>query len=282
MSESTIRTNSAEICTQAFGSPADPALLLIMGACASMVWWPDGLCERLAAGGRYVIRYDNRDTGRSTTWPPGQPGYSLDDMADDVPAILDSYAVQKAHLVGMSLGGMIAQIVALNQPQRVATITLISSSIFAPPNPDLPTIDPKILAYHASAHALDWTDQAAVMNYMINGWRLLSGSQRIFDEPAIRAIGELEAARATSPMSMFNHALLKGGESWYGKTQTITAPTLVIHGTDDPVLPYPHGVALAGHIPGARLLTLTGAGHELHSNDWDTITAAILEHTKGT
>ena len=244
MSESTIKRKNAEICTEAFGSPADPALLLIMGACASMVWWPDGLCARLAAGGRYVIRYDNRDTGRSTTWPPGQPGYALDDMADDVIAFLDSSSIRKAHLVGMSLGGMIAQIVALNQPQRVATITLTSSRIFAPPNPDLPSIDPTILAYHAPAAALDWTDQAAVMNYMVNGWRLLSGSQRVFDEPAIRTIGEMEAARATSPMSIFNHALLRGGESWYGKTNQITAPTLIDLGIDDPVLPYPHQASL--------------------------------------
>lgn len=281
MGERMVKTKGAEICTEAFGSQADPAILLIMGACASMVWWPEGLCARLAAGGRFVIRYDNRDTGRSTTWPPGQPDYSLDDMASDVTEILDAYGIAKAHLMGMSLGGMIAQIVALSNPERVLSLTLVSSSVFAPPNPELPAIDSNILAYHASAVTLNWADPAAVMDYMVNGWRLLSGSLRVFADATIRLIGEAEAARATSPMSMFNHSLLKGGESWYGKTGQIAVPTLVIHGSEDPVLPHPHGVALAAQIPGARLLTLEGAGHELHEDDWETIVAAVLEHTAG-
>jgi len=277
MNERMVKANGADLCTGAFGSPADPCVLLIMGACASMLWWPEELCARIARAGRFVIRYDQRDTGRSTTCPPGQPNYSLDDLAEDAMGILDAYKIVKAHIAGMSLGGMIGQILALSHPERVLSLTLVSSGIFAPPNPELPTIDEKILAYHRSATSLDWSDQAAVMDYMVNGWRLLSGNARPFQEADIRAIGEAEAARTVNPMSMFNHALLKGGETWYGKTGQIAVPTVVIHGTDDPVLPYPHGVALAAHIPGARLLTLEGAGHELHRSDWDSLAAAILK-----
>lgn len=279
MSERIVQANGVDICAESFGDPADPALLLIMGAMASMLWWPEGLCRRLAESGRFVIRYDNRDTGRSVTYEPGQPGYTLDDMAGDAAGVLDAYAIERAHLIGMSLGGMIAQLAVLQHPARVATLTLIASSLFGPDNPDLPPIDEKILAYHASGAELNWSDEAAVIDFMMGGWRLLSGSAHPFDEPVIRPIATGEVKRARNLVSMFNHALLTGGERWHGKLDQIRVPTLVIHGTEDPVLPYPHGLALARAIPGAKLLTLNGTGHELHPGDWNTIAGAILEHT---
>jgi pimeloyl-ACP methyl ester carboxylesterase len=279
MSEQIVQANGADICTETFGDPSDPALLLIMGAMASMLWWPEGLCRRLAERGRFVIRYDNRDTGRSVAYEPGNPGYTLDDLTDDAAGVLDAYQIEHAHLIGMSLGGMIAQLTALKHPARVATVTLIASSVFGPNNPDLPPIDEKILAYHRSGAELNWSDEAAVIDYMVGGWRLLSGSAHRFDEPAIRAIASGEVGRATNLLSMFNHALLAGGESWHGKIGEIRVPALVIHGTDDPVLPYPHGLALARTIPGAKLLTLNGTGHELHAADWNTIVDSILKHT---
>ncbi len=279
VSERIVNVNGADLCTETFGARSDPTVLLIMGATASMVWWPDGLCLSLAEGGRHVIRYDNRDTGRSTTYPPGQPGYSLDDLADDAVAILDEYGIDRAHVVGMSLGGMIAQILALNSPHRISSLSLMMSSVLGPEDPDLPPIDDKILAYHRSAEALNWTDQPAVVEYMAGGWRLLSGSAHSFDKAAIHAIAAREVTRARNLPSMFNHALLKGGERWYGKIGEISIPTLVVHGTEDPVLPYQHGIALTRAIPGARLLTLHGTGHELHRDDWAVIVAAILEHT---
>lgn len=281
MGERIVRADGVELCTESCGSPRNPAVLLIMGATASMVWWPDRFCTALAERGRHVIRYDNRDTGRSTAYPPGEPGYSLDDMADDAVRVLDAYGLSRAHLAGMSLGGMIAQMVALSRPERAASLTLIASTVFGPDNPELPPCDPRIPEYHRLAGTLDWSDTAAAADYMTGGWRLLSGSGRAFDESAIRAMAEREAARARSPLSMFNHALLQGGEQWYGRIGRIAARTLVIHGTDDPVLPYPHGEALAREIPGARLLALEGAGHELHKDDWPKIVEAIMEHTNG-
>lgn len=279
MSERIIKANGVDICTENFGDPADPALLLIMGAMASMLWWPDGLCRQLAGMGRFVIRYDNRDTGRSVTYEPEKPGYTLDDMTDDAAGVLDAYDIENAHLVGMSLGGMIAQMAALQHPTRVATLTLIASSVFGPDNPDLPPIDEKILAYHRSGADLNWSDEAAVIEFMMGGWRLLSGSAHPFDEPTIRPIATGEVKRARNLVSMFNHARLTGGEQWYGKIGEIRVPALVIHGSEDPVLPYPHGLALASIIPGAKLLTLSGTGHELHPADWPAIAGAIVEHT---
>ena len=119
--EKAVERPGLTLATEAFGDPSDPAILLIMGATSSMLWWPEAFCEQLAGAGRYVIRYDNRDTGRSTTGAPGKPTYTTDDMADDAVRILDDYGIERAHVVGMSLGGMIAQLVALKAPERVRT-----------------------------------------------------------------------------------------------------------------------------------------------------------------
>jgi pimeloyl-ACP methyl ester carboxylesterase len=280
MGEAMVRANGVEICTEDFGSPSDPALLLIMGATASMVWWPDDFCHLLAAGGRHVIRYDNRDTGRSITYPPGRPDYSMEDLAADARGVLDAWRIGRAHIAGMSLGGMIAQLLALRDPERVASLALLMTGAVAPDDPDLPPMDEKVLAYHRTAARLDWSQDDAVIDFMVGGWRLLTGSGHAFEDAPIRAIATRELHRSASLPSMFNHALLTGGERWYGRLGEIAAPTLVIHGTDDPVLPYPHGIALTNAIPGARLLTLPGTGHELHSADWETIAQAILTHTE--
>ena len=128
MSERMIRGDGIELATQSFGDPARPTVLLIMGGMASMLWWPQEFCERLASRGRHVSRYDQRDTGLSTNYPPGGAPYGLEDLVDDAIRVLDGYAIPAAHIVGMSLGGMIGQIAALEHPSRVLSLTAISSS----------------------------------------------------------------------------------------------------------------------------------------------------------
>lgn len=273
-----IKTDSVEICAESFGNPKDPAILLIMGATASMVWWDEEFCQRLADSGRFVIRFDNRDVGRSTAYAPGQPVYDVLDMADDALRVLDYYNIKQANLAGMSLGGMIAQLVALRNPERALTITLISSSVWDD-RPDLPPIDKKILDYHSSGATVNWSDKHSVIEYMVNGWQLLKGSKHPFDKNRAYKLAENEANRARNLLSMFNHSLLKGGESFYGKEKEITVPTLVIHGTEDPVLPFKHAEALIKSIPGAKLLTLEGIGHEIPLPEWDKIISAIVTHT---
>ncbi len=158
MNERPINSGGATICTQAFGSPGDPAVLLIMGLMASMLWWPEAFCERLVRAGRFVIRYDNRDTGRSTSYEPGHPGYSVDDMARDAVAVLDGYGIERAHVVGMSGGGMIGQLVALDYPERVASLTAISTTPIGDVGRELPDSDPAYLEYSARFEDLDWSD----------------------------------------------------------------------------------------------------------------------------
>lgn len=281
MSEKINKMNRIDICTESFGNPNDPAVLLIMGAMCSMVYWDEEFCQRLANTGRYVIRYDNRDVGRSVAYEPGNSHYTVVDMADDAVGVLDAYHITQAHIVGMSLGGMIAQIVALRHPQRVPTITLIASSIFGSDdnNRNLPPMDEKILTYHAKGATLNWSDEESVANYLVAGSSLLCGSKHTFDKKRAYSQVTKEIKRANNLLSMFNHALLKGDDSYEGKLKGINLPALVIHGTEDTVLPYEHGLALANEIPNASLLTLEGTGHEIHFDDWDHIINAISNHT---
>lgn len=279
MNEKIIQVNGVDICTESFGNPTNPAVLLIMGATASMIWWDEVFCQKLADNGRFVIRYDSRDVGRSVVYEPGNPQYSIDDMVDDAAGVLDAYGIDQAYIMGMSLGGMIAQLLALKYPQKVRTLTLVASSVFSPENPDLPPIGEKILAYHAKAGSVNWGDVQTATAFMAEGWGLLTGSKRAADKERAYQLAEQEVKRANNLLSMFNHSLLKGGDSYFGRIKEINVPTLVIHGTEDPVLPYEHGLALVKEIPHAQLLTLEGAGHEVHSDDWDTIIHSILKHS---
>lgn len=268
--------NDIEIWAETFGDRADPAVLLLMGATASMVWWPEEFCLRLAARGRFVIRYDQRDTGRSHLDEPGAPRYTVDDLAADALGLLDALGVEAATLAGMSLGGFIAQIVALRAPARVRSLVLIASEPLGPGDPSIPGIDAELLQYHARAASLDWSDPDAVVEFQVGAWRLLSGSARPFDEPLVRAMATEDVRRARNLPNAFNHALLSGGDQWFGRLAEIQQPTLVIHGTEDRVLPFAHALRLVRAIPGAALCTLEGAGHELHRLDWDTVIDGIV------
>ena len=273
MAEKIIETNGVEICTETFGNPTDPCILLLMGATASMIWWDVEFCKLLAAENRFVIRYDNRDVGRSSVFE--ELNYDVTDMASDAFGVLDFYAVKQAHLVGMSLGGMIAQLMALKQPDRVLSLTLISSSVWAD-RPELPGVDPKFLQYHSRAGNLNWEDKAEVQEYMVGGWKIVNGSGRKFDVVRASQLASEEIDRANSIISMFNHAQLGGGQSFYDRSQEIKVPVLIIHGTEDPILPYPHALALKEAFPEARLVTMQGAGHELHRDDWDLVIKEIV------
>ena len=138
MAERMIEANGVELCTESFGRPADPPILLIMGIGASMLWWEEGFCRLLAEGGRFVIRYDHRDTGRSVTYEPGRPEYTGTDLIADAVGVLDAYGIPAAHVVGVSAGGAFAQLLALDYPDRVLSLVLISTSPATPGERGLP------------------------------------------------------------------------------------------------------------------------------------------------
>jgi pimeloyl-ACP methyl ester carboxylesterase len=272
-------TGNVRLFSESFGSPEDAPILLIMGATASGVWWAEEFCGQLAATGRFVIRYDHRDTGRSMSYLPGQINYSVEDLADDALAVLDGYGLADAHLVGMSLGGFLAQLLALRNPQRVKSMTLIASERLAETDPTLPAMNSSVLDYFAKAAEVDWTNQESVVEYQVGLWRLLSGSAHQFDKKLIRELAEADFERTPNLLTTFNHALLTGGEKWMNRLREIEVSTLIIHGTEDSVLPYAHALALKTEITHSRLLRLNGTGHELHPEDWHTIIQAIEQHT---
>lgn len=275
-----IKTDTGvELATESFGDPVDPAILLIMGAMASMLWWPEEFCQDLAARGHYVIRYDNRDTGLSTSYQPGSPPYTMDDMAEDAIRILDGYGIEKAHLAGMSLGGMIAQIAALTHPQRVRALTLISTTPVGIDTSGLPQTSAAYMEHASTGENVDWTDDQQVIDFIVRDTKMIAGTAHPYDEVRARNLVESDVKRARNFVSATNHFMLKGGEGLDGRLPGLEAPLLVIHGTADPIFSLDHGTLLADTVAGARLLKIEGGGHELHPGDWPEIIAAIAEHS---
>lgn len=283
MSERLVPAAGALLCIETFGEAADPALLLIAGGAQSMVWWEDDFCRRLAAGGRFVVRYDHRDTGRSATSPAGHPSYTGEDLATDPLRLMDSLDVAAAHLVGLSMGGGIAQWLAVTSPERVRTLTLMSTSpAVAEPGPPLPGPEPRLAATFTDPEPEpDWADRDAVLAYRVEIERPYAGSLG-FDEARTRVLAKREIDRTVDmAASLTNHFLVDDDWPPGAALADIAAPTLVIHGTSDPLFPLPHGQSLARRIPGARLLELDGVGHQQPPPErWDVVIDALLEHTR--
>jgi pimeloyl-ACP methyl ester carboxylesterase len=280
MTERRIRTNGAELATEAFGDSAHAPLLLIMGGMASMLWWPDEFCEKLASHDRFVIRYDQRDTGHSTKYPPGNPPYSLDDFVKDAIGVLDQYDIPRAHFIGMSLGGMIGQLAAMGYPSRVLSLTTISSTPVGADSARLPSSDAAWFDHQAkTGDTVDWSDRAQVIAFVVDDARLTASKTHPFDEAQFRAFVERDYDRSGGYLSATNHSVLMQEVSKPIPLRELRAPLLVIHGTSDPVFPIGHGIALSTAVPGATLVRVDGGGHELHPGDWDTIIGAVVAHT---
>ncbi|MDQ0604324.1 pimeloyl-ACP methyl ester carboxylesterase [Streptomyces canus] len=267
--------NGAELCVETFGDRADPAIVLVAGSAASMLWWDAELCERIAVRGRFVVRYDHRDTGRSTCYPPGKPPYSFTDLTRDVLGIQDALGIERAHVVCQSMFGGTGLILGVDHPDRVASLTFVSSSTGAddlpPPSSDL-----------AMPAEPDISDAAAVVAYVVAGAKTYAGGSPHFTEAATRALAAQDVARARNYAStLVNHFVIELDGPVRGGFGDIAAPTLVVHGDHDPLLPLPHGKALRDAIPGAELLVLEGAGHDLPKAVWGDFVSALVRHTRG-
>lgn len=284
--ESFLPVQDAQLCLHTFGDPGGPVLLLVAGAASSMDWWDDGFCRRLADAGRCVVRYDHRDTGASTTCPPGAPTYDGGQLSRDCLAVARHVAATSGpvHLVGLSMGGGIAQGIALEHPDLLASLTLVATSAIGGIEDDLPGPAPRVAAtFEQPPPVPDWSDPEAALAHLVEGARMFSGPPGI-DEDRISAIARQVLARSAEPASADNHWLVILDEDDPGAPPSdvhdITIPTLVLHGSDDPLFPLPHGEALAAAVPGARLVVLEGMGHEHPPPTlWDTVITELLGHS---
>jgi len=273
--------NGAELCVDTIGDPSHPPVLLVMGGAGSMDRWEEPFCRRLAAAGRYVIRYDHRDTGGSTTSPPGNPGYTGDDLVADALGILDHLGVVRAHLVGLSMGGGIVQRIAVDHPDRILTITLMSTSPAGTGGAELPPMSDELRALFSGDDEPpepDWSDREAAIAFLLEGERPYAGSRGI-DEAAMRALLGRVYDRSESLPSANNHFLLEGTDTARARLAEISVPALVIHGAEDPLFPPAHGEALAREIPGASLLVIDRLGHEFPPSAWDEVLPALIAVT---
>jgi pimeloyl-ACP methyl ester carboxylesterase len=190
--------------------------------------WEDEFCERLAAGSRFVIRYGLRDTGRSVGYEPGAPGYSLRDLVADAVGLLDVLGVAGPHVVGASGGGWIGQLMALDHPDRVASLTLIATRPTAPgpSDPDLPEHAEKFMAFFMNAARPDWSDRAAAIDYLVDFERALAGDGRPFDEAAARDLaGRVFDHTINLESSMTNIAFIDHGDRWRERLPDVSAPS---------------------------------------------------------
>jgi pimeloyl-ACP methyl ester carboxylesterase len=259
------RNGSWELYAETFGS--GPAIVLLHGAGNSMMSWDAELCEALAAGGRLVVRLDSRDAGQSAR-PAGAGPYSMVDVAGDIVALLDALGLPSATLAGASLGGVAAQVVAVEHPARVDGLVLISTT---PGGDDLP--GPAPLA--GAPAEPDWTDRDAVVRYLVEVERPYGG--RRFDEALMTRIAERTVDHAADLAGQLRWPFeVEGGPPGRERLGAIRAPTVVVHGTDDPAFPPAHGRALAAAIPGARLVEVDGFGHATLPRDaWPLLLSSL-------
>lgn len=258
---------------EVFGDANAPAILLINGLGSQMTRWPEPFCARLTARGYRAVRFDNRDTGLSTWFKPGD-AYRLEDMAADAVAVLDAVGVDKAHLAGVSMGGMIGQTVAADYPGRTLSLTSIMSSSSAP---GLPEATPRAMAVLTAQAPDPTTDQAAYVAHAVENALVIGSPGFPWPEGALAQRALDEAARAFNPTGSARQMRAVGATG--DRTQrlkSITAPTIVLHGADDPLLPLGCGEDTAAKIPGAELRVVAGMGHDLPPALFDIVAEAIL------
>lgn len=290
--EKIIPANGIQLWTETFGNPKDPGVLLVMGGGGQGILWPDPFCRRLSDQGFFVIRYDNRDTGESTIFPKNDPPYTLLDMAKDAIGILDHYGISKAHVVGASMGGGIAQVIGGSFPDRVKSLTLMCTT------PDLSvTLDavegkphkgilpPPTKAYLDALKPLmgDENNKDGFMNpdYQLRIWEVCNGKKVPFEKEFYRDLIKRSLERTRNSHVIQNH--IQAMRETYKaplKLDKIKLPTLVIHGGQDPILPKPHGIALAKALPRAELLLIEDMGHNLNSHFYDQIIGSIVTHIR--
>jgi pimeloyl-ACP methyl ester carboxylesterase len=276
----TVGANGVTLGVAHFGDAAAPLVLCTGGA--TMLSWPDALCESLARGGRHVVRYDLRDSGASTTVDPEAPAYTLRDLAADAAALARELDDRPAHLAGIGVGGMVAQVAALDHPEAFSALTLAGTRPVAPGpvDDDLPDHDAATMDRLFSRSMPDWSDRDAVTEYAAAGAEVLGN-----DPAAARAVagriwdrtpGTLPAVQMANQLGMV-FGRLDCTPRWRERLAELAMPALVVHGRRDPFFPVGNGEALAREIPGARLLVLERASTAIPDAAAGEVATAMLD-----
>jgi pimeloyl-ACP methyl ester carboxylesterase len=286
------RPDGAELAVEVIGEAEHPLVLLVAGADCSMDWWRPEFCAELVALGLRVIRYDQRGTGETTLGPPGGRREGLPTALGDALAVLDAaQAVElddvapdparDAHWVAFSAGGWVAQLAALDDPDRVRSLTLVSTRPTGPgsADPDLPEVTDQLAStWEHPRPEPDWNDEAAAVQHLIDVDRDYAGDD--FDEVHERAIWTATVRRSPGMHRDEGGAdVFDASVRWRERLESLRVPTTVLHGTADPLFPIGNGEALAREIPGARLVRLSGVGHELPPRAWAAVVAAVAAAT---
>ena len=273
MREGTVVTNGVRIWYAEHGDPRHPAVFLIPGATATADSFIPEYYEPIIDAGFRVIRIDNRDIGRSEWIDYAANPYTIEDMAADIVGVMDAFGIERAHLIGTSMGGMIAQTVALRWPQRVLTLTSQLSSPGAS-DPSLPPMSEEIMRLAATPLS---DDPEVRVEQRLRLFRALCGSRFPFDEESRRNQFRREIDMHSNPNSA--HArVVQASPSRLHALHDLKIPTLIIHGTEDPNFHYEHAVAMAEAIPGATLYPMEGCGHEIPLSLYPEITAIVIRH----
>jgi pimeloyl-ACP methyl ester carboxylesterase len=288
LNEQFARVGDVELCYETYGDRDDPALLLIMGLGTQMIAWHEDFCRSLAERGFFVIRYDNRDVGRSThfrdvppptvreilTSRPKHIAYTLEDMADDGAGLLDHLGVEAAHIVGASMGGMIAQVFAVRHARRTLSMTSIMST-----TGNRWKGQPALRAYPFFM-AKPPKDKEQYVERLVKLFGVVGSPGFERDEDELRELASTSWDRGHDPTGLGRQlAAIISAEDRTPNLRRIEAPVLVIHGTKDKLVRKSGGKATAKAIPGSRLLMVSGMGHDLPRGAWPQITAAIVDNT---
>jgi len=273
------KANSIDIAYQAFGNSRAPAMLMIGGGGCSMIDWDEDLCAQLAGRGYWVIRYDNRDTGRSSSFAeaaaahPDVAPYTVRDMADDAAGLMDVLGIQRAHIVGISLGGFIAQVFAISHPERARTMVSIMSSTR---KPGLPGSNPEVV----KLRRVPTDDREKYIADFIRWEQAVNGPKYMRDAGYLRAVAEKKWAWGEVPDGGKRQSqAVAATPYWRDDLSRVTCPTLVIHGDVDPLVPVEGGIDTAEAIPGAKLLIIKDWGHGYPAPSlWPQLITAIAEH----
>jgi pimeloyl-ACP methyl ester carboxylesterase len=280
-----LRANGTDIEYEALGDPKAQPLLLIMGLGAQLITWDDGFCRELVDRGFYVIRYDNRDAGLSEKMEAAgpadivaayggnpKPAYTLDDLADDAVGVLDALRIPAAHIVGASMGGFIAQLVAINHPEHTLSLTSIMSGAGG-----VDTVSPTPEAGQALIQDPGSTREERIASGLA-ARRLLAGVNNPFDEDLERRKLERAYDRSYYPAGFGRQLVaILAARTRVSALHDVKVPTLVVHGLDDPLVPPENGRRVAGAVPGARLVELEGMGHNMPDQLWPLVADAIAE-----